>query len=103
MKYVNENPTQTEIAMCEYHCLSDVAADKHLDELVSANVIDAARKDRVKILFQIMKDADALDRVRFGMGNDGLDVKFLRLAVSPRLIPVAHVLLQYNTNNIVLQ
>ena len=42
------------------------------------------------LIYQILKDADALDRLRF---ND-LDVKYLRLAYSKELIPYATSLLE---------
>lgn len=42
------------------------------------------------LIYQILKDADALDRLRF---ND-LDVKYLRLAYSKELIPYATFLLE---------
>ncbi len=52
-------------------------------------------KNRVWQLYCIVKDADALDRVRFGMGGDGLDVKYLREELSKRLIPMACKLQEY--------
>lgn len=39
------------------------------------------------ILYQILKDADALDRVRFSIYD--LDVNQLRLPISHRLVPLA--------------
>lgn len=48
--------------------------------------------DRLLLLFQIIKDADALDRVRFGPG--ALDCRFLRLEASLQLIGYAKELLE---------
>lgn len=39
------------------------------------------------MLYQILKDADALDRVRFGIST--LDVSYLRLPISHKLVPLA--------------
>ena len=46
------------------------------------------------LLYQILKDADALDRVRFKYyGHGALDEKFLRLKISKKLVSVAYALL----------
>ena len=44
-------------------------------------------KKRTWLLYQILKDADALDRVRFGIYD--LDVNQLRLPISHKLVPLA--------------
>lgn len=44
---------------------------------------------RTVLLWKILKDADALDRIRF----DDLDVSYLRLPESKGLIPLAHELI----------
>lgn len=51
-------------------------------------------RERLLLLFQIIKDADALDRVRFGPW--GLDPAFLRLEQSHRLIAYAERLFYGN-------
>ncbi len=61
--------------LIQYHCLDDRTAESHLTN------------SRVKLLYQILKDADALDRVRFGIAE--LDVNFLRLPISHKLVPLA--------------
>ncbi len=48
--------------------------------------------ERAVLLYQIFKDADALDRFR--LGPDGLDVKFLRTEEAHRLVDFAKYLLQ---------
>lgn len=46
--------------------------------------------DTIWLAYQIIRDADALDRVRFGRGcSDYLDVGLLRLNTSKALVPVA--------------
>ena len=48
--------------------------------------------ERAVLLYQIFKDADALDRFR--LGPDGLDVNFLRTEEAHRLVDFAKDLLQ---------
>lgn len=67
--------------LIEYHCLNDRDAEAALQD----STIKA--KKRAWLLYQILKDADALDRVRFGIY--GLDVNFLRLPISHKLVPLA--------------
>ena len=52
-------------------------------------------EERETLLFQILKDADALDRIRFG----GLDIKYLRLVKSRKLIQLAQELYYADTKN----
>lgn len=68
-----------------FHCKSDDAARKFLDirQLSMDN-------DRVWLLYQILKDADALDRIRF----NGLDTKYLRLEKSHELIEIATYMIE---------
>lgn len=68
--------------LIEYHCLDDTLAEEYLQ---SADIIRA--KKRTWLLHQILKDADALDRVRFGIYD--LDVNQLRLPISHKLVPLA--------------
>lgn len=68
--------------LIEYHCLNDTLAEEYLQ---SADIIRA--KKRTWLLYQILKDADALDRVRFGIYD--LDVHQLRLPISHKLVPLA--------------
>ena len=68
--------------LIEYHCLDDKLAEEYL------KTIDTIRaKKRTWLLYQILKDADALDRVRFGIYD--LDVNQLRLPISHKLVPLA--------------
>ena len=68
--------------LIEYHCLDDTLAEEYLQ---SADIIRA--KKRTWLLYQILKDANALDRVRFGIYD--LDVNQLRLPISHKLVPLA--------------
>ena len=67
--------------LLEYHCKDDKEAFKYLK---SSNIDD---KHKIKKMFKILKDADALDRVRFGI--KGLDTKYLRFEESKKYILVA--------------
>ena len=68
--------------LIEYHCLADKLAEECLN---SADTIRA--KKRTWLLYQILKDADVLDRVRFSIYD--LDVNQLRLSISHKLVPLA--------------
>ena len=71
--FINERILQ----IVEYHCLDDSQFP----------VTDKV----TKLLYQILKDADALDRVRFGI--KALDTSYLRLGISKTLIFFAHQML----------
>lgn len=76
------------------HCVDD----KICEERVCNEFPDEEQADAMQIL-NILKDADALDRVRFGMalepGQDGLDVNYLRFDFSKRLTPLAMQCLRF--------
>ena len=59
-----------------------------LSEIKRASTLN----DRAVLLYQIFKDADALDRFR--LGPDGLDVKFLRTDEARKLVDFAKELLR---------
>ena len=67
--------------LIEYHCLDD---RKALADLKASNIRD---KERVWLLYTILKDADALDRVRFGMR--AVDPKYFRNEITHKLLPTA--------------
>lgn len=67
--------------LIEYHCLDDKQAETYLQHS------HIKGKSRAWLLYQIMKDADALDRVRFGIL--ALDVNYFRPPISHKLIPLA--------------
>lgn len=69
--------------LIKYHCIDD---DIALKELESNNLI--VDKSSVKLLFNILKDCDALDRFRFGLKD--LDVNMLRLESSKKLMLFAY-------------
>ncbi len=66
-----------------YHCIGDSQAESDL------HAIPTAFRNRAWRLFNILKDADGLDRVRIG----DLDVNFLRNPESARLSQLANELL----------
>lgn len=71
------------------HCVDDKLCEEQLlKEFDSKKEQTAALR-----VLNILKDADALDRVRFGLalepGQDGLDVNYLRFDFSKRLTPLA--------------
>jgi len=74
--------------LIEYHCRPDkdgywrIRADQQLSK----------EAYRAELLFNIFKDADALDRVRFGLRN--LDMNQLRLPISKTLPIVANIYLR---------
>lgn len=76
------------------HCVDD----KICEERVRNEFSEKEQADAMQIL-NILKDADALDRVRFGMalepGQDGLDVNYLRFDFSKRLTPLAMQCLRF--------
>lgn len=67
--------------LIEYHCLDD---RKALADLKASNI---RNKERVWLLYTILKDADALDRVRFGMR--AVDPKYFRNKMAHKLLPTA--------------
>lgn len=74
--------------LMEYHCKDDKLAYDYLEK---SNITN---KENIKKLYNIIKDADALDRVRFGLR--GLNPNYLRLEVSKKLVIVANLLLNIN-------
>lgn len=67
--------------LIQYHCIDDDVARADLE---SSGIPD---KDRVWLLYTILKDADALDRVRFGMR--AVNPKYFRNEMAHKLLPVA--------------
>lgn len=63
----------------EYHCIDDSQFPQS--------------SPKIQIMYQILKDADALDRVRFGIR--ALDTSYLRVETSQSLVFFAHQLLSY--------
>ena len=86
-----ENHKDDKIArfFMEYHCRSDEDARAFWKKKFSAT----KGADIIWDAFCIMKDADALDRCRFGnLSEDYVDVAYLRLRESKLLLPVAQAL-----------
>lgn len=69
------------VFLIKYHCIDDDVAYTALEKS------DIPNKDRVWLLYTILKDADALDRVRFGMRE--IDPKYFRNKMAVQLLPAA--------------
>ena len=67
--------------LIQYHGIDDDVARADLE---SSDIQD---KNRVWLLYTILKDADALDRVRFGMR--AVNPKYFRNGMAHKLLPVA--------------
>lgn len=90
-EYYISNVTQPNLLvafLCEYHCLPDEDA---YQEITRNRALSKNRK-RSKLLYDIFKDADALDRVRFDIRD--LNLNMLRLPVSKTLTLVARIILE---------
>lgn len=74
-----KNPEPLVEFLCKYHCLPD---DLGYKEIMNNRQLSKNRS-RAKLLYDIFKDADALERVRFGLR--ALDLNQLRLPVSKEL------------------
>lgn len=74
--------------LCEYHCLPDEMGFKEIRN----NRKLSKDRSRSQLLFDIFKDADALDRVRFGLRS--VDLNQLRLPISKELSLVARICLE---------
>lgn len=75
--------------LIEYHCLDDAVAHRDLEALSLPNV------DRIWLLYTIFKDADALNRVRFGLRH--LNPRYLRNDTAHKILPVAQLCLGHLT------
>ena len=74
-----------------YHCRDDKEA-----QLVCESDFPDGRTETIWQLLCILKDADALDRCRFGMGGkDGLSVSMLRTEEALRMVPMANAFQKY--------
>lgn len=63
--------------MIQYHCIEDGVAEEDMKKLFPQR-----KWNDIWTMYNILKDVDALDRVRFGFATenntDGLDVRYLR-------------------------
>ena len=73
----------------EYHDQDDIQSIQNLEKIMSEN-------PNIVILYQIFKDADALDRFRLGV--DGLDVRYLRTDESKELYSFAKLVWEKHKN-----
>lgn len=76
---IDEDPTTG--FLIQYHCIDDDVARADLESS------DIQGKNRVWLLYTILKDADALDRVRFGMR--AVNPEYFRNEMAYKLLPVA--------------
>lgn len=88
LKFNEDKTSEVVKFLIEYHCIDDDIACKYIEEN-----FDEVDKDQIKLAYSILKDADALDRVRFGIRE--LDISYLRNKESKDLIFVAQQLLHY--------
>ena len=99
-KIYEEKEARNKIAstLIRAHCLDDDKAKI----LIRKRFRDKDRENVWKLLC-ILKDADALDRLRFGMNmiregeSSGLDVRFLRTPFALKLVPYANQSVDYLT------
>ena len=97
-KIFEEKEARNKIAstLIRAHCLDDDKANL----LIRKRFRDKDRENVWKLLC-ILKDADALDRLRFGMNtrrekeSSGLDVHFLRTPFALKLVPYANQSVDY--------
>ena len=73
---LTSDDTEIVFLLITYHAMADSYLPSDCD-------------DRTVLLWKIIKDADALDRIRF----DDLNIKYLRLPESKGLIQLAHELI----------
>lgn len=75
-------------AVIELHCAEKEAAEQELARRFFGRDLEAAQK-----ILRVLEDADALDRVRFGLfgmgSRDGLDVRRLQCDFARKLVPLA--------------
>lgn len=83
-----EEPDAIVEFLCEFHCLPD--SDGYAE--IERNPMLSQRGKEIKQLFEVFKDADALDRVRFGDLMHEPDIKQLRLDVSKGMVLAARIL-----------
>lgn len=84
----SEKPDDIVSFLIKYHCRSDAEGYAEIGKKPILN----AQKERVTMLYNIFKDADALDRVRLGIRD--LDVNQLRCSESHQLTQVARICLE---------
>lgn len=88
----NKKDMKILLSMVTYHSVDDNLF------LNIAKMFDVDDLDRLKILCNILKDSDALDRVRGGF-RWGLDTKYLRTDISKEMVYLSYELL-YNYEDI---
>ena len=75
-------------AVIELHCAEKEAAEQELARRFLGRDLESAQK-----ILRVLEDADALDRVRFGLfgmgSRDGLDVRRLQYDFARKLVPLA--------------
>lgn len=84
------NPSKAVALLCKYHCLPDETGYYDFCKDVYDDPQFRCKKTTMIAMYQVLKDADALDRVRFGLHD--LDLNQLRLEHSKELGTVARLL-----------
>lgn len=75
--------------LCEYHC----RPDEEGYSIIRSTFKNKEKQQRYIRLFNIFKDADGLERVRFGLRD--LDLNYLRTPIAKQLSLVARLCLQH--------
>lgn len=88
IKYENSTyrPSNIVSFICEYHSLDDEKAYNEIEHTEKIN------KKRYRLLYDVFKDADALDRIRFGIQD--IDNKYFRNDISKRFILIAKIIFE---------
>lgn len=84
---LNEADREISRFIIENHCIDDEKAIKNICNYKIRN------KKRAINLLKLLKDADALDRVRYG--DDALDINYLRFDMSKSLVKLSKEMLLY--------
>lgn len=79
------HPDETTAFLIQYHSVEDKYGYKEIE----LNPALSEKADIVKLLFEIFKDCDGLDRVRFGLR--ALDLSYLRLDISQHYPLIARI------------
>lgn len=80
--------------LIRYHCLPDSVGYEKIENNAKQDTHWKQNKDRITLLYKIFKDADGLDRIRFGNIVGDLDINQLRLPESKKMTPLARILLE---------
>lgn len=102
---IDENFKRDIAVMVEYHAIDD--NEDELLEIMDKYDIASDKREHLRLLCSCLKDADALDRVRFGCSEYCLDKRLLRTKSSFELISFAEELykksIDFNKKKVLLE